>query len=254
MDTMSGMMKILVLLGVTVAFVGCGGGPKYLVRSEFVEFSETQKQEIEAESFEDYRIQEGDILKIAFSYLTDLDQNNVVVLPDGSVTLVGIDRIKVAGLTVMEADALITEAYGREYRDPNLSLIVQETLGRQVYVLGEVNRPGLHLLPHGGLDLIGAVSVAGGFTADASEEGSVLVRVTPEGYEVTEVNLKEFDSVESSALAGVILNSYDVLYVPKSRIADFGYFSRNVLQGLVSLTRIGADIKYLNDGKIGRSF
>lgn len=244
---------VILMMAGLVALAGCGGTYE-LARSEFVEFTPEQREEIQSRSGNEYRIQEGDILKLAFSYQRDLNQDNIVVLNDGSVSLVGVDRLVLAGHTMTEADSMITTAYSREYRDPQVSIIVQETQGRQVYVLGEVRNPGLHKVPAGGIDMISAVGVAGGFTEDAAAEGSVLVRVTDQGYLAQEVDLQNFSDVASAGLVMVQVQPYDVIYIPRSRTGDFAYFSKTILAGLVQITRIAADIKYLSGGNVGRVF
>ncbi len=252
---MSRSVSAILILTALLAFVaGCGGGPATVTRSNFVEFTPEQQEEIASRSGQGYRIQEGDILKLAFSYLRELNQEGIVVLNDGSVNLVGVDRVELAGLTMTEADSVITQAYAQEYRDPSVSIIIQETVGRRVYVLGEVRNPGLHRVPSGGIDIIGAVTVAGGFSDDAAKSGTVLVRVTDEGYLVQEIDLDGLASVSYASLALVEVQPYDVIYVPRSRIGDFGYFSKTVLAGLMQITRIASDIKYISDGGFGRVF
>lgn len=249
-----GSMSLFLIAGLAIIPVlgGCGGGPSAVVRSDFVEFTPEQKTEIEANSSGHYRIQVGDILKVVFSYQKDLNQDDVIVLDDGSVGLMGVDRLELAGLTMTEADSLITLAYAEAYREPDLSIIMKETKGRQVYVLGEVVQAGLHSVPPGGLDIIGAISIAGGFTDHAARSGTVLVRVTGDGYLVQEIDLDGFASVSYSALGAVSLQAFDVVYVPRSRSGDFDYFARTILSGIVNLTRIAVDIKYLGQGGFGR--
>ena len=228
---------------------GCGSsGPGSEVRSSFVEFTPEQQQQIEHQVRGEYEIEAGDYLKVAFIHQTELNQDSILVLPDGSVNLIGVDRIALAGLTMTEADSTITAAYSREFRDPQLSVILQETHGTRVYVLGEVASPGLMEVPRGGLSVIGAVSLAGGFTDHAAREGSVLVRVAPEGYLVSEMDLSNFQSLEYASLAMVELQSYDIIYVPRSRTGDFHYFSRTVLAGLLNITRMAADIYFITNG------
>jgi len=239
-----------VFLGLSLlalVLTGCGGTAP-MTRTEFVEFTPEQQQEIQAGDAREYMIQEGDILKVAFSYQPELNQDGVVVLTDGSINLVGVDRIEVAGLTMTEADRVITTAYSLEYRDPTLSLIIQETQSRKVYVMGEVKAPGLHPVPTGGLDMMGAIATAGGFNENAAREGVILVRVTPVGYSMQEINMKDLHSIEASQYATLRLEPLDVIYVPRSRVGDFYYFSRTILSGLVSVTRIATDLKYLSGG------
>jgi protein involved in polysaccharide export with SLBB domain len=231
---------------------GCGGGPSTVVRSNFVEFTPEQKQEIETAASNEYRIQEGDILRVAFPYERDLTQEGVVVLNDGAINLIGVDRLEVAGLTLAQADSMVTAAYAKDYLEPDLSIIIQETRGRRVYVLGEVRAPGMHQLPAGGIDMLGAVTVAGGFTEDAAKEGTVLVRVTNEGYLVQEIDMSNFSSMASVGMALVEIQPFDVIYIPRSRIGDFAYFSQSVLTGIAHITRIAVDMRFLSTGSYGR--
>jgi protein involved in polysaccharide export with SLBB domain len=235
-------MVVLSVLG------GCGGGPQLISRTNFVEFTTEQRLEIEAQGEQHYRIQEGDQLMIAFPYERSLTQDGVLVLSDGSISLVGVDRVEVANKTVTEADSLITQVYAREYLEPDLSVIVTKTLGRQIYVTGEVKDPGMHRLPAGGIDILGAISVAGGFNGTAAKSGTVLVRVTETGYLVQEINLDDISSLESIELATIQLEPYDVIYVPRTRAGDFKLFTENVLAGVGSLVRIASEVKYLSNG------
>jgi protein involved in polysaccharide export with SLBB domain len=241
------------VVGALLVFAGCGGGSHTTpVRTSFVSFSPEQMQEISSSSSRPYRIQSDDILKVGFLNNQDLDQEHVLVLPDGAISLVGVDRLVVAGLTVVEADSALTAEYAKEYRDPQVSVIVRETSGLQVYVLGEVMSPGSHKIPKGGVALVGAVSMAGGFTDDAAKDGAVLVRVTESGYMVKEVDLSSFQNPGAIELATVHLMPNDIIYVPRSRIGDFGYFSKTILSGLVNMTRIATDVHILSGGTYGR--
>ncbi len=227
---------------------GCGGRSSVPVRSNFVEFTPEQRVQIKSDEQRPYRIQTDDVLRVAVSDDKSLDHDGVLVLPDGAVSLVGAGRLRLAGLTIMEADSVITTAYSKEIRDPDVSVIVLETQGKQVYVLGEVRAPGLQKLPLGGLGIIGAITLAGGFTDDAAPEGAVLVRITDNGYLTQEIDLSYFNDVEALSLATVGLQAFDVVYVPRSRMGDFGYFTKTVLSGLMDITRMASDIRYLTGG------
>ncbi len=244
------MLGCLLVMAGLLVIAGCGGRSNTPVRSNFVEFNSDQKLMIESDSRRPYRIQTEDVLEIAVSNQKDLFQDGVLVLPDGAISLVGAGRLPVAGLTLAAADSLITIAFSEKIRDPEVSVIVTETQGKQVYVLGEVTSPGLKKLPKGGLGIVSAIALAGGFTDDAAPEGTVLVRVNDTGYLAQEIDLSYFGEVEAVSLATVGLQAFDIVYVPRSRMGDFGYFSRTVLAGLVSLTRMASDINYLSSGAI----
>lgn len=221
-------------------------------RSEFIPFTPEQKLDLRAQSGRAYRIQEGDILKVRFAYERSLDQDQVHVLTDGTVSLVGIDPVRLAGLTMAEADSALTSAYSREYREPALSVMMQESQGRRVYVVGQVRSPGLHKVPGGGLDVMSAITLAGGFTDDAAREGAVVVRVTPEGYQFQEVNLEEFGTAGFVQIATVPLQAYDIVYVPRSKVGNFSYFARSILAPLANLTRVVLDVRYITSDSYGR--
>lgn len=251
MNRLAEFRTAVLLAALAAAVAGCGG-PAHVMRSEFIGFTPEQQIEMQSRNHTAYRIQEGDILAIRFAYEQSLNQDGVIVLPDGSVNLVGVDRIPVAGLTVSEADSLLTLAYSREYREPDLSILFQETTGRRVYVLGEVRNPGLYRLPMGGTDIMSAVSLAAGFNENAARDGTLVMRVTPTGYQVQEVNLDKFATPQFGGIAAVQLQSYDIVYVPRSRAGDLAYFAKTVLGSIGNATRIVYDLKFIGDGTLGR--
>jgi protein involved in polysaccharide export with SLBB domain len=243
---------VAVLLTGLAVLAGCGGSSDLLVRTEFVPYTPEQKADLAAQATHAYRIQERDKLQVRFAYERVLDQDNLTVLNDGTVSLVGIGNIKLAGLTLSQADSVLTAAYSREYREPALAVLVQETSGRRVYVLGEVKSPGLYTVPVGGIDMLSAVAVAGGFTENAARSGTLLIRSTLEGYQFQEVNLDRFDDASFAQAVVVPLQAYDVIWVPRSRIGDFGYFARNVLSGMAYITRMIYDVNYISTDGFGR--
>jgi len=247
--TGSWVLRMLALLIGLAGIAGCGG-PQQLVRETFVSFTPEQRERIENTASEEYRLQRGDIFSLRFHYLKELNQTRAVILPDGSVHLVGIERVLAAGLTIGELDSLLTQAYARDYLNPDLSVILQEVVGRQVYVLGEVSQPGLHELPIGGLGIMGAVAVAGGFSEHAKKNSVVLVRTSTEGYLCQQLDLDSFHTLEGAVLATLQLQPYDVVYVPRSRIGDLVYFAENVVATLLDFSNLAMNIRAVEAGTI----
>lgn len=240
------------LLALLAVLAGCGGPRVHAPRSEFIPFSPEQKASLEAKAGNEYRIQEGDILKIYFAFERELSQEGVVVLSDGAVSLMGVDRVMLAGRTISEADSLLTLAYSKDYREPTLSVMIQETQGRRVYLTGQVRVPGYYPVPLGGTDLMGAIATAGGFTEEADAENAVIVRVTSEGYQFQQVDLTTFGAAGFVAAAAITLQPYDIVYVPRNGAGDFGYLTRTVLTGLGAITRMAYDIYNVASGVRGR--
>jgi protein involved in polysaccharide export with SLBB domain len=231
------------------ALAGCSGTSARAPRSEFIPFTAEQLTVLQAQRTHLYRIQEGDLLKVQFAYEKPLNQEGIIVLPDGSVSLIGIDNIRLAGLTIAQADSVVTAAYSKEYREPALSIMIQETQGRRIFVLGEVSDPGLYRVTVGGMDVMNAITMASGFTDDAAREATLVVRTTMKGYEFYEVDLAAFGTDQFMPSATMELLPYDIVYVPRSRQGDFGYFTRSILAGLSYATGVGYDLYSIVTGR-----
>lgn len=244
-DGLAAMLLLLVL-------AGCGTTRSFAPRSEFVAFSPEQKTEVEANVTRAYRIQDGDVLKIHFAYERELNQDDVVVLSDGVISLIGIDPIRLGGLTMAEADSALTLAYSREYREPALSVMMEKTQGRRVYVLGEVRDPGVYTVPQGGQDVISAITMASGFSEDAARDGILIIRVTKEGYQFQELNLDSIGTAQFAQLASMPLLPFDIIYVPRSRVGNFANFAKSVLTGIGQFTQIAYDLYIISGGQAGR--
>jgi polysaccharide biosynthesis/export protein len=89
-----------------------------------------------------------------------------------SVPLVG--SVHLAGLTLTQAAARLTDLYGRDYLvNPRVNVMLVGYAKRRFTVLGQVNRPGSYEMPDGspeGVDLLEAVAMAGGYTRIAAPE------------------------------------------------------------------------------------
>lgn len=245
-------MAACAALPVIIALAGCGSARPNVPRSEFIPFSPEQKAALEAQATHSYRIQEGDLLKVYFAFERELNQEGVVVLADGSISLIGVDRIGVAGLTISEADSVLTKAYSRDYREPALSVMIQETQGRRVFVTGQVRNPGYYPVPVNGMDVMGAITMAGGLAEDADDESAVIVRVTREGYQCQGIDLSKFGTAQYAPFAVMPLQAFDVVYVPRSGSGDFQYLTKSVLTGLGYITRMAYDIYNVVHGVSGR--
>ena len=93
---------------------------------------------------------------------------------DGAVSLPLLGSIKLAGLTLNQAAAKLTELYGRDYlMNPKVNVMLIAYAKRRFTVLGQVNRPGSYEMPEGspsGIDILEAIAIAGGYTRIAAPE------------------------------------------------------------------------------------
>jgi protein involved in polysaccharide export with SLBB domain len=93
---------------------------------------------------------------------------------DGAVSLPLLGSVRLAGLTLNQAAARLTELYGRDYLvNPKVNVTLIGYAKRRFTVLGQVNRPGAYEMPEGsaeGIDLLEAIAMAGGYTRIAAPE------------------------------------------------------------------------------------
>jgi len=93
---------------------------------------------------------------------------------DGSVSLPLLGSVHLAGLTLNQAAARLTESYGKDYLvNPKVNVVLIGYAKRRFTVLGQVSRPGSYEMPEGspgGIDVLEAVAIAGGYTRIAAPE------------------------------------------------------------------------------------
>jgi protein involved in polysaccharide export with SLBB domain len=113
---------------------------------------------------------------------------------EGNLSLPLLGSVHLAGLTLTQAASRLTEMYGKDYLvNPRVNVTLVGYAARRFTVLGQVNRPGSYEMPEGspgGIDLLEAVALAGGYTRIAAPERISVRRRTNEREEVVRVNAK----------------------------------------------------------------
>jgi polysaccharide biosynthesis/export protein len=92
-----------------------------------------------------YRVGAEDELAIAVWHEPELSQQ-VVVRPDGMITLPLLNDIKVAGLTMEELQTLLTERLKTVVNDPQVTVSVKAVKSRKVFLVGNVTKQGVYIL------------------------------------------------------------------------------------------------------------
>lgn len=164
---------------------------------------------------ENYILQPSDVLQVSIFLEPDLEKS-VRIEADGTVTLPLIKKVKVANLTVSDAQELITQLYNRDYLvDPQISVLVVSFSPKLVRVLGSVNRPGIVEMP---LDrvmtLTEAIANANGISRLGNPKSITIKRVDESGKtQQFEVN---FNRILMNANAkDMILKEGDTIWVPE---------------------------------------
>jgi protein involved in polysaccharide export with SLBB domain len=167
---------------------------------------------------QEYRIQTGDLLDIRLFYNPELNES-VTVRPDGRISLQLVKEIDAAGKTPAQLAELLTTRYSPQIKNPEITVIVRSFNTQKVYVDGEVNRAGLVALTEP-MTVLQAIAQAGGFKDTAKVSEVILIRRDADKAKITmTVNLE--NAVDGSDRAQDIpLMPYDIVYVPRSNIAN----------------------------------
>jgi polysaccharide export outer membrane protein len=144
--------------------------------------SSTQPQAVGANSVpftppplpKDYVIGVEDILNVVFSSAKELSAE-VLVRPDGKISLPILNDVPAAGMTPEQLAATIMKTAAKFVRESNATVIVKEIHSRKVYVVGEVARPGPFSLGSE-MNVLQAIGEAGGFLEWAKKGDVVIVR------------------------------------------------------------------------------
>jgi polysaccharide export outer membrane protein len=121
-----------------------------------------------------YIIGDADVLDINVWKEVDVSRT-VPVRPDGKISLPLLNDVQAAGLTPMQLQQQITEKLRKFLTEPQVTVIVTQINSRRVYIMGEVNRPGMiSLLPQ--MTILQLITTAGGFTQFANTSKIRLVR------------------------------------------------------------------------------
>jgi len=116
--------------------------------------------------------------------------------PEGNLSVPLLGSIHLAGLNLTQAASKLTELYGRDYLvNPRVNVSLLGYAKRRFSILGQVNRAGSIEMPEsspGGIDLLEAIALAGGYTRIAAPERITVRRHNGNGDQLFKVNAKRF--------------------------------------------------------------
>lgn len=123
----------------------------------------------------DYVIGPADVLSIVVWREKDLS-SDVLVRPDGKISLPLLNDIQAAGLTPEQLRRQLTEDLRQLLEDPVVTVVVREIQNNKVFVTGQVSRPGSHPLA-GPTTVLQMIAIAGGLTDFADRDSIIVTRI-----------------------------------------------------------------------------
>ena len=122
-----------------------------------------------------YVIKPGDKLSIKFFFNPELNESDLIVRPDGRLSLQLIHEVEAANLTASQLKRLLSERYKGQLKNPEIAVIVRSVVDEpSVYVDGQVKSPGVIKIV-GTLNVLEAIALAHGFQPDTAKKDEVIV-------------------------------------------------------------------------------
>ena len=166
-----------------------------------------------------YKLEPGDEIEIRVLDVEELNEK-VLVRPDGKISFLLLDDVLAAGRTTDELAEDIAQGLAAEYAHPTVTVTIRNFANLNVYVGGEVDRPGILPLEH--LMTVGTAVILAGGLLDTGRASNVIVVRDAGGHPLL------FSVDLAGALAGkqpdLRLCAHDIVFVPKTKVAELNLF------------------------------
>ena len=158
-----------------------------------------------------YVIGPGDVLSISV-WKEEGMQLEVLVRPDGGITYPLAGEIQAGGLTTKALSDELVLKLKKYIPNPSVTVSVLQSVSNKIYVIGKVSRPGEYTAT-GYMDVLQALTMAGGLTPYADSDEIKIIRRTESG---ATVKLFDYDEVVSGDRLdmNIILKAGDTVVVP----------------------------------------
>jgi len=170
--------------------------------------TETKKEIVSDPS---YIIGPMDVLEIQVWKEPDFSRQ-VLVRPDGKITLPLVGDILASGMNTMGLKALLSEKLEGFVSKPEVTVIVLESRSKNFYIIGKITRPGTYLL-NPDMTVLQAISVAGGLAEWADKDSIRIIRRSAGKEEILSF---DYDKVITGKKLeqNILLKPNDTIIVP----------------------------------------
>ncbi len=182
-----------------------------------------------------HRLAAGDEIELKFLFNTELN-DKLSVGPDGRMTVPLLGPVSAAGRTIPEFTKDLEKAYASKLRVPDLDVVMRTYGSARIYVGGEVKTPGV-LAMNGPIDVLQGVLMAGGFLPSARSDEVVVIRRRADHTPMLRtVDVRHLIG-HADATDDFPLQAADVIYVPRSSVAEFDLFIDQYINSALPFTR-----------------
>jgi polysaccharide export outer membrane protein len=158
-----------------------------------------------------YVIGQGDVIEV-FVWRNDQLSREVVVRPDGRISLPLLPDIQAEGFNVVQLKNKITRLLTEHLDNPRVSVIIKTIKSYRISVLGRVRNPGVYPIT-GNTTLAEAIALAGGFTEWADKSDITVVSNNGGEKRQVVINYKKIASGKDLS-QNIVLKRGDIIIVP----------------------------------------
>ncbi|MBU0951791.1 MAG: SLBB domain-containing protein [Elusimicrobia bacterium] len=159
-----------------------------------------------------YKIETGDVLSISVRPAKELSQESAVK-PDGTISMPLIGNISAQGATIEELTQFIEKGLSVYVTSPKVSIGMKSFNRRQVFIMGEVNRPG-SIEYRSQLRLYDSITIAGGLTKNAGIKNIKVHRGEAQNRKTLDMDLESILKTGDFS-KDFILEPGDIVEIPK---------------------------------------
>lgn len=163
----------------------------------------------------------GDTIEITVYRHEDL-KKNIQINSSGIITYPLIGDIQASGLSLLRLRDNIRDGLTKYINNPQVSVGITAIKNQKVIVLGEVSKPGYFQIETS-LSALDAISQAGGFTLDGKQKSVLLIRGGTNKPGLIKLDLEKALK-QGDLTQNVMLQRGDIIYVPRTYIADVNRF------------------------------
>jgi polysaccharide export outer membrane protein len=160
---------------------------------------------------QDYRLHAGDSITVSVWKELEL-QRKVIIRPDGRFSFPLAGEVQAAGRSAEQVRLDIEAKLKKYIPEAVVAVLVEDVSGNRIYVVGQVNKPGMYVM-NPELTVLQALSLAGGGTPFAKLDNISVIRGT--GTAQKTLPFRYDQVVEGKAMQqNIMLESGDVVLVP----------------------------------------
>jgi polysaccharide biosynthesis/export protein len=167
-----------------------------------------------------YTVGIGDVLTVRLREGVKLSEFDATVMSTGTIVISFIE-VEAAGHTIPEIREQAQKELSKYIRDFSVDLIPREWREKKIFVLGEVEKPGVYNFS-AGMTTIQALALAGGYKNTAVLSDMRIIRGNLDNPELIRVDLHK--TAKGRDAKDVFLAQNDVVFVPRSAIGNWNNF------------------------------